>query len=123
MMDLCRTYASAASLLPPSRDYAMIGNTGAHTKFSVSMDGRVKSGNHSIYTPMERADIASGADGSELLWNPRNLTAFWPATNWSDYKSSVVGRTSRAVTVSAVAFCIQIAFKSMNSVLQMMNFV
>jgi hypothetical protein len=95
------TFASAASLLPPSRDYAMVGNSVAHTKFSVSADGRVKSGNHSIYTPMEQADVTNGADGSELLWDPRNHTAWWPVYNFSEYKSAVVGRTSRAVTVSA----------------------
>ena len=95
------TFASAASLLPPSRDYAMVGNLAAHTKFSVSADGRVKSGNHSIYTPMEQADVTNGADGSELLWDPRNHIAWWPVYNFSEYKSAVVGRTSRAVTVSA----------------------
>ena len=36
------SFISAASLLPPSRDYAMVGSVDAHTKFSLSQDGRVR---------------------------------------------------------------------------------
>ena len=91
------TFESAASLLPPSRDYAMVGNVDAITKFSVSPDGRVTSGNHSIFTAMEQGN----ATGSTVLFDPRNHTRFWPEHNFSEYKSAVVGRVSRAVSVSA----------------------
>ena len=35
------TFESAA-LLPPARDYVMVGNVDSHTKFAVSPDGRIK---------------------------------------------------------------------------------
>jgi len=95
------TFDSAAALLPPSRDYAMVGNRGAHTKFSVSQDGRVKCANYSIYTPMEQADQANGTERPLSLFDPRMHVAFWPETNFSDYKSAVIGRFSRAVSVGA----------------------
>ena len=92
------TFESAASLLPPSRDYAMVGNVGAHTKFSVSPDGRVTSGNFSIFV----ATVwANDTGNSGILFDPRNHTSFWPEHNFSEVKSSVLGRFSRAVCVSA----------------------
>jgi hypothetical protein len=91
------TFNSAASLLPPSKDYAMVGNVAAHTKISVSPDGRMKSGNHSIFVAMEWGNITGGS----LLFDPRDHVAFWPVHNFSEYKSAVIGRFTRAVSVSA----------------------
>ena len=91
------TFNSAASLLPPSKDYAMVGNVAAHTKISVSPDGRLKSGNSSIFVAMEWGNITGGS----LLFDPRDHMAYWPVHNFSEYKSAVIGRFTRAVSVSA----------------------
>eukprot|EP01052_Picozoa_sp_SAG31_P035243 SAG31_NODE_4225_length_3445_cov_1.903467_3_plen_763_part_01 len=91
------TFESAARLLAPSRDYTMVGNPGAHTKFSVSPDGRITCANHSIFTAMEDANITSPL----VIFDPRHHTEFWPKHNFSEYKSALVGRVSRAVSVSA----------------------
>jgi hypothetical protein len=93
------TFESAASVLPPTLDYALIKNVDAHTGFSVSPQGRVMAANFSIREQME-----SGATpltpGGLLVFDPRDYLPFtWPETNFSEMKSAMLGRFSRAVTI------------------------
>ena len=106
------TFAAAASRLVPPHDYAIVGNVDSHTKFSVAQDGRVKLANFSIYSPTllgndtagtgdETGRAAGGPVGDVLLFDPKQHVSWWPAHNFSDYKSSVVGRYTRAITLAA----------------------
>jgi hypothetical protein len=95
------TFAAAASLLPPPRDYMMLGVVGAHTKFSVSNDGRIKCANYSIFTATERGNETAGSEPGRLLFDPRDHLSWWPATNHSDCKTALLGRFSRAASVAA----------------------
>ena len=57
---------------PPSgADYVEVGNMNAHTKFSLSADARVRLGNASIYSPMAEANVTSGHERGQLLFDPR----------------------------------------------------
>jgi hypothetical protein len=97
--DLEPTFVSAASVLSPTLDYALIKNVDAHSGFSVSPQGRVMAANFSIREQMERGD-APRSLGGLLLFDPRNYLPFtWPETNFSDFKSAMLGRVTRAVTV------------------------
>ena len=78
-----------------------VGTIDAHSKFSLALDGRVRSANFSIYSPTLRGNETSGQEYSALLWDPRARVKWWPTTNWSEYKSALVGRYTRAVTIGA----------------------
>ena len=43
----------------------------AHTKFSLSADARVRLANTSIYSPMANANVTSGHERGQLLFDPR----------------------------------------------------
>jgi hypothetical protein len=92
-------FASAASVLPPTKDYGEVKNVQSHSGFSVSPQGRVMSANFSIREMMERGD-APLSPGGLLLFDPKDHLPFsWPDTNWTEMKSATLGRFSRAVTV------------------------
>ena len=97
------TFVSAASVLTPALDYSEVGNRDAHSKFSVAPDGRVSSANFSIRVDMRHGATPTGGGGpgagNHLLFDPRNHTSFWPASNWTEFKLALVGRVSRAVSV------------------------
>ena len=104
------TFVAAASRLPPAHDYAIVGNVRSHTKFSVAQDGRIKLANFSIYSPTLEGNITdAGRDthfgggplGTVLLFDPRLYLSWWPQHNFSDYKTSILGRYTRAVTLAA----------------------
>ena len=42
-----------------------------------------------------------GQERGLFLFDPRNFTNYWPTTNFSDYKTALLGRYSRAVSVAA----------------------
>jgi hypothetical protein len=93
------SFASAASVLPPTKDYAEVKNVQSHSGFSVSPQGRVMSANFSIRETMQRGD-APLSPGGLLLFDPKDHLPFsWPDTNWTEMKSATLGRFSRAVTV------------------------
>eukprot|EP01050_Picozoa_sp_SAG11_P011363 SAG11_NODE_1199_length_5539_cov_3.617647_1_plen_740_part_00 len=93
------TFAAAASLLPPPRDYMMLGTVDSHTKFSMSNDGRIKCANFSIFTATEHGNETAGSEPGRLLFDPRDHLSWWPATNHSDCKTALLGRFSRAASV------------------------
>jgi hypothetical protein len=100
------TFEAAASRMVPTSEYAITGNVDAHTKFSVAPDGRVYLGNFSIYAgPEHHPHVATGSDiqPGVLLFDPKRYVGWWPAagSNFSDTKTSVVGRYTRALTVTA----------------------
>ena len=102
------SFAAAASTLPPPHDYAIVGNVASHTKFSVAQDGTVKLANFSIYTPTLVGTDTNGTyannggpGGDVLVFDPRRYTSWWPLHNFSDYKTSVLGRYTRAITLAA----------------------
>lgn len=104
------TFVAAASRLPPAHDYAIVGNINSHTKFSIAQDGRVKLANFSIYSPTLLGNVTDagrdthfggGPMGTVLLFDPRLYLSWWPEHNFSDYKTSIVGRYTRAVTLAA----------------------
>eukprot|EP01043_Picozoa_sp_COSAG02_P006217 COSAG02_NODE_175_length_31226_cov_95.275934_14_plen_452_part_00 len=102
------SFAAAASTLPPPHDYAIVGNVASHTKFSVAQDGTVKLANYSIYTPTQLGSDTNGtyADnggpgGDVLVFDPRRYVTWWPTHNFSDYKTSILGRYTRAITLVA----------------------
>ena len=105
------SFSAAASTLVPPHDYAIVGNTGSHTKFSVAQDGRVKLANFSIYSPTLLGDNTNGTGdtgsagggpgGDVLVFDPRRHLSWWPEHNYSDYKSSVLGSYTRAITLAA----------------------
>ena len=85
------TFASAASVLPPTLDYTMLKNVEAHSGFSVSPQGRVMSANYSIRENLKRGD-SPVSRGSLLLFDPRDHLPFaWPETNFSEMKSAMIG--------------------------------
>jgi hypothetical protein len=94
------TFVSAASALPPTPDYVLVKNVAAHSGFSISPQGRVMSANFSIREQMERGKDTPQSPGGLVLFDPRSRLPFsWPETNFSDMKSAMLGRFSRAVTV------------------------
>ena len=95
------TFDAFASLLPPTKDYMEVGNIGSHSKFSVALDGRVRSANFSIFSPMLVGNKTKGEEPSALLFDPRDVVSWWPAHNFSEYKSAVVGRYTRAAVIAA----------------------
>lgn len=95
------TFASAASLLPPTHDYAIVGNVASHTKFSIAQDGRVRLANYSIYSPTQVGNVTEGKEAGVLLFDPRLYVDWWPTTNFSEYKTSLINRYSRAIVVAA----------------------
>ena len=93
------TFTSASRALPPTLDYTMVKNIEAHSGFSVSPQGRIMAANFSIREQMLRGD-APLSHGGLLLFDPARYLPFsWPPTNFSEMKSSMLGRFSRAVTV------------------------
>ena len=95
------TFDAFASLLPPTKDYMEVGNIGSHSKFSLALDGRVRSANFSIYSPTLVGNSTTGHEPSALLFDPRDVVRWWPPHNFSEYKSAVVGRYTRAVAIAA----------------------
>lgn len=90
-------FDEAASFLAPVRDYAVIGIVNSSTKWSISPDGRIKRADNHVYTPMaDKTDTGPGI----LVFDPSKYVQ-WPATNFSNYKSALVGRYLRAVSVGA----------------------
>ena len=78
-----------------------VGNIASHSKFSLALDGRIRSANFSIYSPTLLGNSTKGEEPSALLFDPRDVTAWWPEHNFSEYKSAIVGRYTRSVTVAA----------------------
>lgn len=94
-------FKHSASFLTPPRDYTMVGVPNAHTKFSVSLDGRINVANLSIFVPTLEGDVTIGKEKTVQVFDPRNYTSFWPTTNFTDYKSALIGRYTRAVIIGA----------------------
>lgn len=97
------TFAAAAAYLAPTHDYAIVGTVQSHTKFSVAQDGKVWLANFSIYSPTDQGpNVTGGEEPGVLLFSPQDHTSWWPKTgNFSEYKTSIVGRYTRALTVAA----------------------
>ena len=95
------TFVAAAAQLPPTHDYGIVGNAGSHTKFSVAQDGRVRLANFSIFSPTLAGNVTDNPNPGVLLFDPRRYLQWWPAANFSDYKTSVIGRYSRAMAIAA----------------------
>ena len=96
------TFATAAAYLAPTHDYSITGNSHAHTKFSVAQDGKVWLANFSIYSPIDKGpNTTGGKEPGVLLFNPQDHV-WWPAGGkFSEYKTSLLGRYTRAVTLAA----------------------
>jgi hypothetical protein len=93
------TFASAASVLPPTLDYTMLKNTEAHSGFSVSPQGRVMSANYSIRENLEHGN-SPVAHGGLLLFDPRDHLPFaWPKTNFSEMKSAMIGADKNSIVL------------------------
>ena len=94
---------AAAAQLPPTHDYGIVGNAGSHTKFSVAQDGRVRLANFSIFSPTDQGpNVTGGVQPGVLLFNPQDHLGRWPQSgNFSAYKTSIVGRHTRAVVLAA----------------------
>ena len=57
---------------------------------------------YSIYSPTQLANETAGTSfHSVLVFDPRLYLSWWPEQNFSDYKTSLVGRYTRAVTLTA----------------------
>lgn len=97
------TFAAAAAYLAPTHDYALVGNARSHTKFSVAQDGKVWLANFSIFSPTDvPGNVTGGAEPGVLLFDPREYVSRWPSTgNFSEYKTSILGRFTRAVALAA----------------------
>ena len=97
------TFAAAAAYLAPTHDYALVGNTQSHTKFSIAQDGKVWLANFSIYSPTDKGgNVTGGGEPGVLLFDPREYVSRWPIQgNFSEYKTSILGRFTRAVTLAA----------------------
>ena len=76
----------------------------------MAQDGRVKLANFSIYSPTMQGNVTDagrnvsfggGPPGTVLLFDPRKYLTWWPEHNFSDYKTSLLGRYTRAVTLAA----------------------
>jgi hypothetical protein len=90
-------FTAAAAYMPPQRDYAHIGSVAPYQKYSVSPDGRIKTGDGAIYTPT----LASKDPGpGQLVFDPATVIP-WPATNFSVSKSALVGSHLRVVAVTS----------------------
>jgi hypothetical protein len=99
------TFEAAASRMVPTQEYTITGNANAHTKFSVSPDGRVYLGNFSIYAGADHHPNVTGTalQPGVLLFDPKQFVSWWPSAggNFSETKTSIVGRYTRAITVAA----------------------
>ena len=96
------TFAAAAAYLPPTHDYALVGNARSHTKFSIAQDGKVWLANFSIFSPTDTRNGTGGEEPGVLLFDPREHLNRWPSQGWfSDYKTSMLGRFTRAVALAA----------------------
>ena len=97
------TFSAAAAFLAPTHDYALVGNAKSHTKFSVAQDGKVWLANFSIFSATdEAASTIGGAEPGALLFNPQNHLSSWPPHgNFSEYKTSIIGRYTRAIALGA----------------------
>ena len=45
--------------------------------------------------------MTGGSEFGVLVFDPRRYVRWWPAHNFSEYKTSIVGRHSRAIAVAA----------------------
>eukprot|EP01043_Picozoa_sp_COSAG02_P010638 COSAG02_NODE_378_length_23535_cov_35.310164_9_plen_1246_part_00 len=97
------TFASAAAYLAPTHDYTIVGNAQSHTKFSIAQDGKIYLANFSIYSPIDRGpNVTGGQEPGVLLFNPQDYLSRWPAGGkFSQYKTSLLGRYTRAVALAA----------------------
>ena len=97
------TFAAASAYLLPTHDYTLVGNVQSHTKFSLAQDGKVWLANFSIYSPTDQgADVTGGQEPGVLLFNPQEVLSTWPKRgNFTAYKTSILGRYTRAVVVGA----------------------
>ena len=97
------TFAVAAAYLAPTHDYALVGNVQSHTKFSVAQDGKVWLANFSIFSPTDQGpNVTGGKEPGVLLFNPQDHLEWWPQNgSFSEYKTSMVGRYTRALTLAA----------------------
>lgn len=93
------TFAKMAAYLAPVSDYGVIGRVNSPRKWSVSPDGRIKRADGNIYVPMSNA---SDPGPGMLVFDPRAFAAgAWPADNFTDIKSALLGRYLRAVHTAA----------------------
>ena len=88
-------FVTAAKYLPPQRDYASIGPNQPYQKYSVSPDGRVKIADSDIWTT---GDLKNETGPGVLVFDPA-LYVPWPDTNFSIYKSALIGNHLRVVVV------------------------
>jgi hypothetical protein len=97
------TFSAAAAYLPPTHDYGLVGNPQSHTKFSIAQDGKIHLANFSIFSPIDQGpNVTGGKQPGVLLFNPQNYLSWWPPTGiFSDYKTSILGRYTRAVALAA----------------------
>ena len=95
--------AVSAAYLAPTHDYALTGALQSHTKFSVAQDGKVWLGNFSIFSPTDQgANVTGGKEPGVLLFDPQDHLSWWPpGGHFSEYKTSLLGRYTRAVTLAA----------------------
>ena len=88
-------FVTAIKYLPPQRDYASIGPNRPYQKYSVSPDGRIKIADSDIWTT---GDNVTETGPGVLVFDPA-LYVPWPATNFSTYKSALVGNHLRVISV------------------------
>jgi hypothetical protein len=89
-------YVTAAKYLPPQRDYASIGPNEPYQKYSVSPDGRIKIADSDIWTT---GDNKTETGPGVLVFDPADYIP-WPDTNFSIYKSALVGNHLRVIFVA-----------------------
>jgi hypothetical protein len=97
------TFAAAAAYLSPTHDYTLVGNPQSHTKFSIAQDGKTWLANFSIFSPTDQGpNVTGGQEPGVLLFDPQQYLSWWPATGrFSEYKTSLLGRYTRAVALAA----------------------
>ena len=84
------TFSDAAALLAPVHDYAIVGVPSAYHQWSVTQDGFIKRAETAIYGPVDGTDSTKAG---VTVFSPKSQCSWWPALNFSDYKSSLYGHS------------------------------
>lgn len=92
------TVQQSLSLLPPMHDYQLLGVPDSPVKWVAAQNGVVKRADGPVYTPLTAGnDTGPGT----TIFSPA-LAVPWPAApfNWTDYKSSRLGRVLSTVHIA-----------------------
>lgn len=82
--------------LAPQHDYSLLSRPTPLLKFVVTPYGTIKMADQPVYEPgFPATDLGTG----QVVFDPRQWTTYWPAVNYTDYKSALVGRASQVVSV------------------------